>query len=295
MTITTDCFNYILETSSLERRFESCSLSERNSRLTNVAAHIQVSNEELLMLVHRALQKFKTTKDKSKLDENLKKLFTLHTIDGNSLVHVCVMFQEQDLLKLLISILPDDIAQIIDDVNDDDKTGLDMAVEVGDCDMLELLLVSGVDLSTSLALHDAASKNNTAAISLIVKHSPQHMNTFNDKGLSPLHVAVDCGCEDAVSELCNLGADVNIECKTQGRTPLHLAAAHGNYNIAQILINQEEIDWEAENFSGETAYDVASQSDHKEISQLIQDMQNKYPAKTETRTSPDGDKGEVYV
>ncbi|GFR24743.1 hypothetical protein TNCT_330431 [Trichonephila clavata] len=63
------------------------------------------------------------------------------------------------------------------------------------------------------------------------------VNVKNDKGNTPLHLAVEEGNLEAVKHLIEKGADLNVPDK-HGWTPLYYAVYSGNINVVRFLIDQ---------------------------------------------------------
>jgi ankyrin repeat protein len=86
------------------------------------------------------------------------------------------------------------------------------------------------------------------------------INTPDEKGQTPLHVAIDLGDEEILQALLALNTDVNkkIDCPTDpsrhGMAPLHLAIAKGKENIVKMLVDTEGIDLNSQNFAGDTPF-----------------------------------------
>ena len=117
---------------------------------------------------------------------------------------------------------------------------IDVALEVGDKDILQFLLENGAKSDTfcltgSSLIHMAASKcamnktrQNLDLVRVILESDRGLVNLKAEYGLSPIHVAINSGRDDAdlsldlESLLIKFGADVNALDDFQ-RTPLHYA------------------------------------------------------------------------
>ena len=117
---------------------------------------------------------------------------------------------------------------------------IDVALEVGDKDILKFLLENGAKSNTfcltgSSLIHMAARKcamnktrQNLDLVRVILENDKELVNLKAEYGLSPIHVAINSGRDDAdlsldlESLLIKFGADVNALDDFQ-RTPLHYA------------------------------------------------------------------------
>jgi len=80
-------------------------------------------------------------------------------------------------------------------------------------------------------------------------------NARDNRGMTPLHYAVDMESADVVKILIEHGADVNTQ-DNSGRTPLHIATA-SNYDRMIRLLIRHGADVCIKNASGETPLDIA--------------------------------------
>ena len=69
----------------------------------------------------------------------------------------------------------------------------------------------------------------------ILRLEPSQIFSYNKKGKSPLHKAVEQGNHEMVDYLMVWGASPNIKDR-MGHTPLHLAIIHKHFKIAKLLI-----------------------------------------------------------
>lgn len=59
---------------------------------------------------------------------------------------------------------------------------------------------------------------------------------FARVGLCPLHIAILANSLSSMRALLQAGADVEVQERTCGRTPLHLATEHNNVSLAGCLL-----------------------------------------------------------
>jgi hypothetical protein len=87
-------------------------------------------------------------------------------------------------------------------------------------------------------------------------------------GQRPLHRAAVTGKNSAASRLLAEGADLNAT-DNASRTPLFLAAWHGNYSICVTLLKQERIDINCCDRSDQTALHVAAMNGNQDVVKLL--------------------------
>lgn len=114
------------------------------------------------------------------------------------------------------------------------------AAILGDCDCTELLLRYNcpVDIRTPMgftALHLAFAHVDVVRLLLAHNADPnkQHFHTME----TALHTVARVGCAEVAALLCEAGARINAQCIVD-RTPLLLAIACKNFNVANVLIDR---------------------------------------------------------
>lgn len=101
--------------------------------------------------------------------------------------------------------------------------------------------VNSSDDDGNTPMHLAAREGHESIVDLLVNKGAD-VNVNNDNNYTPLHLAAIEGHESVVSLLVKKGADVNIQTK-DWQTPLHLAARHGYIKIVKILtLNGSDLD-----------------------------------------------------
>jgi ankyrin repeat protein len=119
-------------------------------------------------------------------------------------------------------------------------------------------------------LHQAIEKRDLAGVRKLVE-ACAHVNTIDDSGRTPLHVAAALGSTEAVTLLLAAGADASA--RTRGpkdsthihsRTALHLAAAAGSAPVAQLLVahgadvNAQALDFVDRDWGGTPLHEAAA-------------------------------------
>ena len=153
-------------------------------------------------------------------DKNLARLLLEHNADVNiqdgsgcTPLHQCAINGDKNLARLLL--------EHNADVNIQDKFGftpLHFLVIVGDENLVRLLLHHNADVNIQdqrgcTPLHVSSRQGHTnqrKIIDLLVKHGAQIINMSDAEGLTPLHIAVRSRNAQAVKQLVDLGADVDV-------------------------------------------------------------------------------------
>jgi len=89
--------------------------------------------------------------------------------------------------------------------------------------------------SSCTALHVATQFGHKKIIERLLSSRDLDIDTTDQQGMTPLHIAISRGYEDICSYLINNGASINISTK-QGRTCLHLAANAGSTDVVDLVI-----------------------------------------------------------
>jgi len=89
----------------------------------------------------------------------------------------------------------------------------------------------------------------------------------------PLHLAAAQGDCNAIERMINLGSDVNLQQGDHLDTPLHLAVRHGRCEaiLALILVFENIINVNVQNAQGDTPLHLACREAHKDIAEVLCD------------------------
>jgi ankyrin repeat protein/L-ascorbate metabolism protein UlaG (beta-lactamase superfamily) len=99
-----------------------------------------------------------------------------------------------------------------------------------------ILVLSFVAIPARAAeIHDAARSGDLAKVQALVAKDPQAVNSLDELGQSPLHLAAAGGHRDVVDLLIAKGADLKAVCR-DGRNLLHSAAAGGLVGLMERLV-----------------------------------------------------------
>lgn len=138
-------------------------------------------------------------------------------------------------------------------------------------------------------LWGAAANGDLAAVARLVDTGPIDAAGLN--GATPLHIAAECGFCDVVEYLAEEGADLNTR-DDDGNTPLHIAVRLGDelmrrdkesrtlvftpvsadlHEVVQLLINDDDVDIDATNNDLQTPLYVAARQGAFVAVQLLLD------------------------
>lgn len=93
-----------------------------------------------------------------------------------------------------------------------------------------------VDGEKWTSLHSACANGNVEIVCQLIAYKSQ-LEAVNNKGQTPLHMAVYSGSGDIVQALIRAGANVNVATWHERTTPLHMACEKGYARITQLLMH----------------------------------------------------------
>ncbi|MEM6769329.1 MAG: ankyrin repeat domain-containing protein, partial [Bacteroidota bacterium] len=156
-------------------------------------------------------------------------------------------------------------------VNDEGWTALIEAADEGSYASALVLLEAGADPNlkgpgnSRSALAMAASEGHTNVFALLVQNGADVFSVQGDT--HPLHTAAEEGQIEAVRQLLQLDADVNITDEEQ-RTPLSYAAEEGNIDVVELLL-QNGADANLAGQNGRTPLSYAAEEGMARIAHLL--------------------------
>nr|CRZ23734.1 BMA-TRP-4 [Brugia malayi] len=133
------------------------------------------------------------------------------------------------------------------------------AVKCGNLETVKLLLE--IDRNGDSLLHLACRSGDNDMLQFLSSYNQIDVNIANSNGWTVLHEVALKGSVPSLRILHKLGANANIFDK-EDRTPLHIAAAAGRTNIAQLLIEKFGGSVRARTRDGSTLLHVAALSGH---------------------------------
>lgn len=154
------------------------------------------------------------------------------------------------------------------------NTILSMAMQEGHKEIVKMLLkhpdidVNAVcNMFGVTALGRAILRDDKDMIKLLLRHSD--INVKGNPIFSNLMVAIVRGREEIVKLFLDKGADVNEKLPIIESTPLISAVIFERPRIVNLLLSQPGIDVNARNGEGQTALDIAVESEYRGMARLI--------------------------
>ncbi|KAL9979953.1 hypothetical protein ACROYT_G008476 [Oculina patagonica] len=159
-------------------------------------------------------------------------------------------------------------------------TALHVAVRYNSFEVVKTLMEYNADPSMKDAdgatpLHFAARHGCAETSKLLLSSSQSSVNCPDNSGITPFHLA----CASGSFELCELFFEHRADIRAQTveeKSPLHLAALHGNKDIVQLLIKEASLEFDnptyfidAPDFEENTALHLACHKGYKEIAELL--------------------------
>ncbi|HET9642096.1 MAG TPA: ankyrin repeat domain-containing protein, partial [Burkholderiaceae bacterium] len=178
---------------------------------------------------------------------------------GFTLFHGVALDGNLELIDLMGQYIED-----VDELTDDGKTALDLAVKMGHPDAARRLLNLGASLDRKdkhgrSLFHRAALKGDADLIHLLGKYV-EDIDVLTDDGKTALFLAVEKGHVAAIRALLKLSADLHFR-NEAGITPFHRAALDGKGDLIQLLSQYvEDIDEPTDD--GKTALILAAENGH---------------------------------
>ncbi|KAF7340371.1 HET-like protein [Mycena venus] len=188
------------------------------------------------------------------------------TQDGRTALHLAVEEGHLDIARLLVK-----HSTFVDQANKDGKTALHLASEEGQLDIVKLLIEhnTSVDLADKdgkSALYLALEKGHLNIARLLIMHNA-NVDLATEDGWTALHLASAQGCIDTAWLLIEHSASLD-QVTQDGRTMLHLAVEEGHLDIARLLVKHSTFVDQA-NKDGKTALHLVSEEGQLDIVKLL--------------------------
>jgi ankyrin repeat protein len=128
-------------------------------------------------------------------------------------------------------------------VRENDESALYLAAQLGDADLLKLMLQKGATRVVNVAtarystspLFAAIYKGSAPCVDLLLRHGA-FVNVHNARNETPLGAAIRLDLADIARLLLQAGADPNMPAGKDGESPLALSIVHKRPDIAKDLI-----------------------------------------------------------
>lgn len=218
----------------------------------------------------KALLKFAKTRSFHELLKTQRFLINCQDDDGNTPIHLSIIYGNFDLLELFVDVaMTIPYQNLINIKNHKQLTPLLVACHLGEIEVCEFLLEANADLTqTDLygcnPIHIACKSKNINLLRVLIKYVDKNchygiLNSINHEGYAPIHLAVMSESVDIVHELLfNKNLKINIPDKRAGFTALHYAASSPSLlNICSLLVKNESIDINSKSNNGSTPLHMA--------------------------------------
>ncbi|XP_076323123.1 uncharacterized protein LOC143232022 isoform X2 [Tachypleus tridentatus] len=130
--------------------------------------------------------------------------------------------------------------------------------------------LSEEEFVSTLKIHEAAKSGDLHVIKLLLKNDRKRIETVDERGWTPIHLAAANGHVDIIKFLAQEGAHL-AALDPSGYTAIHLAAMNGHASCIEILLNQG---CEIENVTSEgfTPLHLTVINDHVDCCKLLLSM-----------------------
>ncbi|XP_061602520.1 NF-kappa-B inhibitor epsilon [Cololabis saira] len=172
-------------------------------------------------------------------------LLTAITEDGDTILHLAIIHEDEDFAQELIQIFP---KEVLDIQNNLYQSPLHLATYLNLADVVKGLLEKGANLGLqdhdgNTPLHVACQNGQINCTSELIRDvSPSKLapviESQNWRGLACLHLAALNRQHQIMKLLVKKGADLNIQEGTSGKTALHLAVELHDITSVRLLLSK---------------------------------------------------------
>ncbi|WP_031548128.1 ankyrin repeat domain-containing protein [Salinicoccus luteus] len=161
----------------------------------------------------------------------------------------------------------------IESRNSELKSPLIVSIEVENHMAFDLIVQKKIDINfkdaqDNTALHHAVKKSNLKMVKTLLNYTEIDLNQQNNKGMTPLMLAVCQNDMDIANKLINAGANPSIK-DHEDITPLFASLIRGHLEIAKILFSYTDIDERSNYHGGVTMLMFAAKVNHEEMISLL--------------------------
>ncbi|KAM9338991.1 NF-kappa-B inhibitor epsilon [Symphorus nematophorus] len=181
----------------------------------------------------------------SELSEQEENLLTTITEDGDTILHLAIIHEDEFIAQQLIEIFP---KEVLDIQNNLYQSPLHLATYLNLTEVVKGLVEKGANLELqdqdgNTALHVACQHGQTdCATEMTREVSPSKLAPVleiqNWRGLACLHLAALNRQHQILTLLMKKGADLNIQEGTSGKTALHLAVELHDITSVKLLLSR---------------------------------------------------------
>ncbi|XP_026331563.1 transient receptor potential channel pyrexia-like [Hyposmocoma kahamanoa] len=198
-----------------------------------------------------------------------------------NVLHVAAENGHTEILNYLLQCT----SSFINNINGKGETALIKATINGHLDCVKLLLTNGADIKITTkekvnVFHVAAENGHLEILKYLLEQKLKEeellLNTLTESkngSFGPIHFAVSNNHGDCVKLLLKKGADVNLSTGKHGPyslwTPLHIAVYKNNIDVAEILLQNEQIRINEENEEYWSPLHLALHLDVRDILPLL--------------------------
>ncbi len=176
--------------------------------------------------------------------------------NGATPLYLALQFQRMDVIDLFVRGKSIDV-----------KTVLRDEVLRGQTNIVKLLIDFMPPLGSTTLLHDAALKGHLDILELLLAHGAD-VDSRNAQGATALHDAALAGQKNAADALLKHGANINAHDSESGATPLHLAASWGRRSVVELLLARNA-DPRIKDKNGRTPLDLAIANGQAEVAAVL--------------------------
>lgn len=136
-------------------------------------------------------------------------------------------------------------------------------------------------VSLNTPMHIACENGATTVVEILLNFSdPWDVSRFNEKQMTPFHVAACSGHLGALRLLCDTGVKLNAAVGSEGLQALHMAAGRGNTEIVKYLLAFEPRLYFEKTHDGSSACHFAAARGHVDALRVLLETRASFDAKT---------------
>ncbi|KAM1449438.1 hypothetical protein ACFXTO_008277 [Malus domestica] len=159
-----------------------------------------------------------------------------------------------------------DAGAVVNQRDSDSGSLLSLGVRSGNIDIVKVLIASSCEIGNSAdeVLHDAAAMNRVDLFEILYKTiGGIDVNLVDKEGRTPIHIAAAHGHVEMLKFCISIGGNAEVtDCR--GWSPLHWAAEKGHLGAAKCLLNCSNVKY-AVTKDGRTAFDLAAANGHTRL------------------------------